>query len=236
MPASAGGDGEYPSRDLVDMTATPYMSLAAVRSLSGISTSEFSDDEFSGLLSLAVGLFNAEVNIEVGTGLQEYEEMVADETSTTVWWTKKFPIVDSDGDGVISSADISCYDAPKQENPNSIDVSAISDAKTGKVTLAAANDGPVYASYSYSVLPIDSITFISCFGYFAAYMAWDRLMATVESQSMGNMSISRRNYFKDRYDQMRSKMLGAVMFKMSDSNIRIPPDSDFFDDPDAEEG
>lgn len=218
------------------MTATPYMTMAAVRSLSGISTAELSDDEMSGFLSMAVGLFNSEVNIEIGTGLQEYEEMIADETSTVVFWTRHFPIVDSDGDGAISSADISCYDAKKQENPTSIDVAAITDAKTGKVTLAAANDGPVYASYSYSVLPIDSITFISCFGYFAAYLLWDRLMATVESQSMGGMSITRRNYFFDRYQQMKSKMLGAVMFKMSDSNVRMDKDSDYFDDPDAEEG
>jgi len=218
------------------MTATPYATMATVRAISGISTSELSDDEMSGILSLAVGLFNSEVNIEIGTGMQEFEEMEPDDDNSAIWWTKHYPIVDSDGDGAITSADISCYDAPRREGPTSIDVSAVTDPKIGKVTLAAANNGPVYASYSYSILPIDSQTFISCFVFYCAYLCWDRLLALAESVSMGNMSVTRRNYFKDRYDQMKSKMMGSMSFSMVNSNIRMDSDSDYFDDPDAEEG
>jgi hypothetical protein len=217
------------------MTATPYASMGLVRAISGISTTELSDDEMSGVMSLAVGLFNSEVNIEVGTGNQEYEELIADETSTVVWWTKHLPIADSDGDGAITSADISCYDERKQFNPTSIDVAAITDAKTGKITLAAANDGPVYASYSYSVLPIDSNSFIMAFVYFCASLLWDRLIATAENVSVNGVSVTRRNYFRDRWEQSRVKLLGSAMFAMQDSTVDLNPSSMYFNEPDSEE-
>jgi len=215
-----------------------YASMDLIRSICGISTTELSDDEMSGLLSMAVGLFNGEVNIEVGVGVQEFELLTPDpnDTSNTKFYTSKFPLADSDGDASIGTGDISVYDDLKQNGPTSIDVASIADYKTGHIVLAAATTDQRFATYHYTSIPYESQSFKLAFCYYASMLIWDRLMATVESMSMGGMSVTRRNYFKDRWEQARSKLLGAAMFSMVDSSVRMDRDSDYFEDPDAEEG
>jgi hypothetical protein len=159
-----------------------------------------------------------------------------EDTTNTRFYTAHYPIADSDGDGTVSTGDIEVWDDLKQENPATCDVTAMTNYKTGLITLAVATTDERYASYSYTVLPYESTAFKMAFCYFACMLIWDRLIATAETVSMGNMSVSRKNYFKDRWEQAKSKMMGSMSFSMVDSNVRMDSESDYFNDPDAEEG
>lgn len=211
--------------------------MDVIRSVCGISTTELSDDELSALMSIGVIAFNQECNIEVGGGNNEYELLTPsdDDDTETVFFTKHFPIADMDGDASVSaSADVLVYDDDKQGTPSALTVSAI-DAKAGKITLSAAASGDVYAKYHWCPYAADSNEVKMAFTWYISMMVWDRLIATAETVSQGGISVTRRNYFRDRWLTARNHILGSVMLQTSESKDQILTGEDEFEDPEGEE-
>ena len=206
------------------MTAQ-YCSLDIVRALSGLTTTEISDDNLSSLMSIAVGLFNSEVNIIVGGADEEYEELtpMADDDTGLIYTTKHFPIGDLNGDATVTTTDIEVFNGLKQENPTTQTVSSI-DAIKGIVTLATAPTELVYAYYAYIPFDVNSQEFIMAYAYLCAKIAWDRVIGTAISTSIGSFSVQRSNYFAKCYKDALNKLQGGggSMCDVSPSTAKMP--------------
>ena len=216
---------------------TGYCSNDVIRSVSGISTTELSDDDLSGLASIAITMFNAEVAIEVGGADDEYELLVpaANDNTDTIFFTRHFPIFDGDGDADVSStADVLVYDDLKQYLPNSITITTV-DGPIGKITLSDASTDSRYAHYYWCPYAHNSPEIKMAFVYYIAALAWDRIIATSESVSVHGVSVTRKNYFRDRWLNSRNLILGRTMMGVSQSPPGILTGEDMFRDPDAEE-
>jgi len=192
---------------------TSYTSLEVVRQISGIATSTMDDTTMSSVMSMAISLFNLEVNIEVGGAGEDYELLrAADEDDTnTIFYTKHFPLADMDGDATFSpNTDIFCYDDLKQNLPSSVTVSTM-DYSTGKITLSAATTDSVYARYQYTSYEKGSKEFENCFAYFCAMLCWDNLINVANDVRLGDLSVSRKNRFEGLYKKALSKLTGPLM-------------------------
>lgn len=216
-----------------------YASLDIVRKISGISTTEMSDDTLSSICSLAVGMFNLDIAVEVGGADEEYELLTpaSEDATDTIFYTKHHPLIDMNGDCTFAvdtslsiSSDVLCYDDVKQNLPSVVTVASI-EYKTGKVTLNAATTDSVYAHYMYCAKEMDSQEFQIAFAYLCASLAWDNLHGTVLNISKEGLSVTRSNYFRNLYRKAVSQLNAALSCRVSESPKRIVT-PDHFVDPD----
>ncbi len=172
---------------------------------------------------MAVQLFNAQVNNLVGGSGQDYEllKVATDDDTDTIFYTENFPIADMDGDGVVGTGDVQCFDDRKDNTPATLDVSAI-DFKTGKITLASPATSNVYGKYYWSPFEYDSQECKTAFAYFVSMLAFDRIRKGIKSRSMGGLSVTTENPFTERWNEARDVLKAqAVSGMIGDSDSQV---------------
>src|SRR4030042_2533193 len=199
------------------MTGTPYLDIASVRLLAGLTTQVIDDDVLSGVADLAIKFFNAEMNIEVGGSGMEYERLIAatDDDTDTIFYTQNHPLADTDGDGSVTTSDIQVFDDEKFHSPVTLEVSAV-DFRTGKITLASACNSEVFARYQWTPKEYDSQDMKEAFGYYLAAMAYDRIRKGVSGMSGGGVNISFGNPWYEKFLTAKAKVLGGSEGAMVD--------------------
>jgi hypothetical protein len=171
-----------------------------------------SDDSLSGLCSLAVDLFNAEVNTKVGYGKDEFELLEAsdDDDTDTIFHTEHFPLADVDGDGTVTVSDVLCWSDLKQDLPSSVSVASI-DKTTGQITLSAARTDEVYCQYAYSPCNSEDDEFKMAYIYFVSMLAWNKLLGCVTDIRLGDYSASRKNHFEEKFRMAKEALCSSGM-------------------------
>lgn len=205
------------------MVTTGYCSKDIIRQIAGITVSQISDEVLTGMVSFAVPWFNAEFNVNVGEGEEDYEELLFDENDSTdtIRYTQHRPLGDRDGDGSVTTADITVYDDMKLYSPSTINLASV-DATTGKITLAAANTDTLYAKYSYLALPLSSQEIQHAFAFYVAMLCMDRLIAGAEDISIGSIAVQRKNFCKVEYEKIKQRINNMLMMHVTEPLNKIP--------------
>lgn len=131
--------------------AIGYCSVANIRSLTALTTTDVSDADVTTLIGFASEQLNADMNVE------EFEEKIEyiDETkenlidgSNTTFYTKFFPIGDYDNSFVVDTSDIEVSQVASDGTKTTLTVSTLT-AKTGAFTLSAAPAASVKLLVTY---------------------------------------------------------------------------------------
>jgi len=137
-----------------------YCTADDVRAIAPLTTSDISDVDLAPLITYATAILNAEI-------LQYHEderiEYINDEKenkidgSNTTFYTKNWPIADSDNDGDVDTDDIYVYELDSEGNRTDLTVSSITP-KHGKFVLSSAPESSKRLYVTYYSSEIDAYT------------------------------------------------------------------------------
>lgn len=137
-----------------------YCTIQDVRNLTGLSSSQISDEVISGIISCSVAQVNADIQIkwkdERIRFISNEKENLQDGSNTT-FYTKEFPIGDADNNSFVSGADIYAYTLDSEGTRTQIIVTDIADSDIGKFTLASGPESSDAFFITYYSSPVDMI-------------------------------------------------------------------------------
>jgi len=139
-----------------------------VRVLTGLTTSDVSDDDLGTLKDYAMRQFNHDVQIEYKDwkveSIDSFRENKQD-GSNKIFWLPYYPIGDHNDDGAIDTSDVSAYDIEPDSGSGdssymktTYTVSAITDDEWGEITLSSAppSDGQLYLTWHYCPVELET--------------------------------------------------------------------------------
>ncbi len=133
-----------------------YITLSKLKEYLGSNSTEFEDSELEEIIEEVNSEINQQLNVyifrEYVTYINETRENTID-GSNTIFYTKNYLgkyFGDSNGDGLITTADIKVYSVDSNGTETNLTVSSIDDTKMS-ITLSSAPDSVgLYIDYSFS--------------------------------------------------------------------------------------
>jgi len=179
----------------------PYCTPQDVRDLTGLTTSDLTDTQISGIIAHATAQLNADIQVKwedegVGYISQEKENKI--DSSNTVYYTQHYPIGDMDNNGIISGADVSAYTLDSSGNRTDIVVTTIDDSEIGKLTLSTAPAEGDALFFTYYSSPVDmetphELVKLACTQLSAA-LCYTRIDAgKVQAYKVGKISVMKQS-------------------------------------------
>ncbi len=202
-----------------------YCSEQDVRNLTGLTTSEISDDLLSGIISHATVQLNADIQTSwsnEGVGYISSEKENTINGSNTKFYTKHYPIGDRDNNGVISGVDVYVYTIDSTGARSQIIVSGITSDEGdpasklgGPLWLASAPESGDKLYFSYFSSPVDMETphplvKLACIQLSAALSFTKIDVRKVQSFSVGKIRVMRQSDAYNIYDKMYTKTINKI--------------------------
>ena len=136
-----------------------YCEVADVRSITGLSTSDVSDENMAKHILTATAMVNAKINYQVLEEKVRYisSEKENDLSDNTTFYTRLYPLGDYDNDGDVDASDMDVWTIDSTGTRETQTVSSI-DAALGKFVLSENVDTSDRLFVSYSAAPLDEET------------------------------------------------------------------------------
>jgi hypothetical protein len=193
-----------------------YATYTDVRTITGITVAEASNDTLTTLITYATAHINSIITARVPDENVQYVDTWKQNTLdgvNTTFYTKKYPLADYDDDGTVSASDITVYYI-KNNTRYDITVSSI-DASLGKVVLASAPPTDIeglYITYKYYLLPTgaSSLLIKEALCFLTSSIAMSRLdLAFLTRFGLGKLNAgglrggtTPYSYYKSRSDEL----------------------------------
>lgn len=203
---------------------SPYCTGDDVRNLTGLSTSDISDDLLSGIISHAIAQLNADIQISRSEGVtyinSEKENII--DGSNTKFYTKHFPIGDRDNNGIISGVDVYAYTIDSNGIREEVIISGITSNESdpaskfgGPLWTTSAPDSNKKMYFSYFSSPVDMETphplvKLACIQLSAALSFTKIDVRKVQSFSVGKIRVMRQSDAFNIYDKMYTKTITKI--------------------------
>ena len=138
-----------------------YCTATDVRSISGLTTSDVSDNDLSTLIDYATAILNKDIQDyhedEKVLYISVEKENKIDGENTT-FYTKYYPVGDKNNDGTIDGSDIYAYTIDSEGTRTEYIVSSVDDPDIGKFTLSDAPSDTEVLYITYYSSPVDMST------------------------------------------------------------------------------
>ena len=200
------------------MLLIAYCTIADVRNLTGLDTSDASDSVISGIMSHAYAKLNADIEVlnEDERVLYISEEKENDiNGSNTTFYCKNTWLGDSTDDGLVSTSDVYVYKLDANSTRTALTVASIDDTRLGKFTLSSAPSSTdnVFVTYKSSFVDMETpnkmVTLAVC--QLTAALAFTRLDAgQVHGFRVGKVALSRPSDAFNIYLQQYYRTVGEI--------------------------
>lgn len=184
-----------------------YCTVDDIRTVTNIKPSQISDTQLANLIEFAASQLNSDINIhheeEKIAYIDETKENELDGVNST-FWTKEYPIGDSNNDYRITTSDIRVFQVDSDGDKSELTVSQI-DAETGEfhLNVAPTSDKTLYVTYESVQRVVDpphQLVKAACILLTAAW-AYSKLnVGKADRFHMGNLTVFRdTNAHEDYY-------------------------------------
>ena len=137
-----------------------YTTIAKVRLLSGLTSSDINDSDLTDLLTYAQMLLNHDIQVERKERILfiSIEKQNKVDGNNTTYYTKHTPLGDRDDDGDVDASDLYVYTIDSTGTRATVTVSTVDDVYNGKFTVSAAvaSTKQLYVEYYSSPVRMDT--------------------------------------------------------------------------------
>jgi len=226
---SVTGDVSAKSDPIRGGTYYGYCTVDEIRQTTNLKESDVSDTHLATLIEFCGTQLNADMNIKETDELVQYidaEKGNDQDGVNSTFYTKKYPIADSDNNFRITTADIQAYQIDQDGNRSELTVTQIHTA-TGQFRLDNAPDSTVkiYIDYSHCqriIDPPDTLVKMGCILLTASWAYGKINIGKATRFRMGNLTVFRdMDSYKKYYDRYR--MILALINDRSIVNIKQAP-------------
>jgi len=145
------------STELQGGTFYGYCSILDVRNLTSLTEAQISDSSVFSLIKYAMAQLNADIQIKHKDERLLYISLEKEnkiDGSNTTFYTRNYPLGDSDNNGSISTDDLYVYSLDADGTRTDLTVSSIDSVERGEFTLSTAPDDPVTCYVTYFSTPL----------------------------------------------------------------------------------
>lgn len=225
---------EFEGSESLMVSINNYATLAEIRTLSGLTTSDISNDDLTTILGFATTKLNKDINVRVIreriAGLDNTRRNLIN-NSNCVYYVKNwrdYYLGDLNNDGVVDTSDVIVYAVSGDGTETTPTIASVTP-NSGKFTLQTAQSGvTMYVTYSMALVdeytPSEDITL--AVSYLCGAMSYLKIDARkIANFSVGKVRVGAQsdayNTFMDKYlniinsikDKPLKKGIGVEIYK-----------------------
>jgi len=178
-----------------------YTSVASVRRLTPLTTDDISDSDLADYISDSTRALIEQITVEV-----DFELLSGTiDGSNTDFYTKFYPIADTDGDKSVSTSEVTVYTMTNVDDIDTLTEVTVSsvDSSLGKITLASAPGNTIDAvvcSYRYYTHEIDWDMVDRAAAFWVGSDVVRKLWLFIPDYKLGPLQIRNHRPWKDMWD------------------------------------